>query len=188
MSIWSAIRPANGWTLHIAATDRGVVRLAMAAAREEFLAELNECFPEWDWQRDDRHPLVDEAASQLAEYFSGRRRSFNLPLDLRGTRFQLRVWRALEEIPYGETRSYVDVARAIGEPKAARAVGGANGCNPVGIVVPCHRVIAAGGGLGGFGCGLEFKRALLRLEGWSMAGEPSLLLRRRASSEELTLT
>lgn len=105
------------------------------------------------------------AAAQLEEYFAGRRRGFALSLDLRGTPFQRRVWRLLQEIPYGETRSYGWVAAAAGRPGAARAVGQACGCNPVAIVVPCHRVVASGGGLGGYGGGLAIKRYLLSLEG-----------------------
>jgi O-6-methylguanine DNA methyltransferase len=87
-----------------------------------------------------------------------------LPLDLKGTRFQLEVWRALLRIPYAETRSYADLAREVGSPNAARAVGSANGANPVAIIVPCHRVIASGGGLGGYSAGLDCKRKLLALE------------------------
>lgn len=104
------------------------------------------------------------AATQLAEYFAGHRRNFELLLRPHGTAFQLEVWQALAQIPYGETRSYAELARAIGRPKAQRAVGGANGKNPLPIVVPCHRVIAAGGGLGGYSSGVERKQQLLELE------------------------
>jgi O-6-methylguanine DNA methyltransferase len=105
------------------------------------------------------------AVQQILEYLGGKRSAFELPLDLRGTPFQLRVWEALLAIPYGETRSYGDVARALGLPlRAARAVGTANGANPCAIVVPCHRVVAAGGKLGGYGGGLPLKRRLLALE------------------------
>jgi len=103
-------------------------------------------------------------AKQLDEYFAGRLRRFTLPLDLRGTPFQRQVWDALLDIPYGETRSYGDVARALGRPRSARAVGGANHVNPVAIVVPCHRVIGADGSLTGYGGGLDRKKALLDLE------------------------
>jgi O-6-methylguanine DNA methyltransferase len=109
-------------------------------------------------------------AAQLAEYFAGHRRSFDLPLDLRGTPFQLRAWTALCEIPFGTTQSYAEQARAIGSPRAFRAVGSANGANPVPIVVPCHRVVASGGSLGGYSAGLPIKRALLAIEGVSVAG------------------
>lgn len=102
---------------------------------------------------------------QLEEYFAGERRAFDLPLDLQGTEFEQRCWQALLKIPYGETRSYGDIARAVGSPKAFRAVGRANHNNPVAIVVPCHRVVASDGGLTGYGGGLEVKEKLLRLEG-----------------------
>jgi len=104
-------------------------------------------------------------ASQLEEYFAGRRRCFDLPLDIRGTDFQKRCWQELLKIPYGETRSYAAVARAMGNPTAVRAVGLANGQNPIAIIVPCHRVIGSDGSLTGYGGGLENKRKLLELEG-----------------------
>ena len=103
--------------------------------------------------------------NELEQYFSGKRRKFDFPLDLRGTDFQLTCWRALLAIPYGETRSYVDIARAVGKPNAFRAVGMANNRNPIAIVVPCHRVIASDGGLCGYGGGLDVKRKLLEMEG-----------------------
>ena len=103
--------------------------------------------------------------NELEEYFAGKRREFTFPLDLRGTDFQLACWRALLAIPYGETRSYADIARAVGKPNAFRAVGMANNRNPIAIVVPCHRVIASDGTLCGYGGGLEVKRKLLELEG-----------------------
>lgn len=102
---------------------------------------------------------------ELEEYFCSRRREFTFPLDLRGTDFQLACWRALLAIPYGETRSYADIARAVGRPQGFRAVGMANNRNPVAIVVPCHRVIASDGTLCGYGGGLDTKRKLLELEG-----------------------
>ena len=105
------------------------------------------------------------AMTQLAEYFAGARRTFDLPLAPRGTAFQRRVWRALGEIPYGKTIAYGELARRIGKPSASRAVGLANGANPLPIVVPCHRVIGADGSLTGYGGGLERKDLLLRLEG-----------------------
>jgi len=102
---------------------------------------------------------------ELEEYFSGQRREFTFPLDLRGTEFQLNCWRALLAIPYGKTRTYADIARAVGRPQGFRAVGMANNRNPVAIVVPCHRVIASDGTLCGYGGGLDIKRKLLELEG-----------------------
>jgi O-6-methylguanine DNA methyltransferase len=105
-----------------------------------------------------------DAAAQLGEYFAGRRREFDLELAPYGTAFQLRVWNALREIPYGTVRNYGDVARAIGQPGAARAVGQAVGCNPLPIVIPCHRVIASDGSIGGYSGGLAIKHRLLALE------------------------
>ncbi|MGH9495518.1 MAG: methylated-DNA--[protein]-cysteine S-methyltransferase [Candidatus Sulfotelmatobacter sp.] len=102
---------------------------------------------------------------QLEEYFAGKRREFTFPLDMRGTEFQLACWNALRAIPYGETRTYGDIARAVGRPTGFRAVGMANNRNPIAIVVPCHRVIASDGTLCGYGGGLDTKRKLLELEG-----------------------
>ena len=107
------------------------------------------------------HPILQRTAAQLDEYFAGRRTRFEIPLDLRGTRFQLEAWRSLDDIPFGETTSYGEQAKALGVPNAARAVGAANGANPVCIVLPCHRVIGADGSLTGFGGGLAVKRWLL---------------------------
>jgi methylated-DNA-[protein]-cysteine S-methyltransferase len=108
--------------------------------------------------------VLDETAEQLDEYFAGERRAFDLPLDLHGTSFQLDVWRALAEIPYGETRTYAAQAASIGRPAAVRAVGAANGRNPISIVLPCHRVVGSDGSLTGFAGGLEAKASLLSLE------------------------
>lgn len=118
--------------------------------------------PEPDWIYNET-PLLN-ARQQLAEYFAGTRKHFDLPLTLNGTEFQVNVLKALQEIPYGETVSYGDIAKRIGKPKAVRAVGAANGRNPIPIVVPCHRVIGSSGDLTGFGGGLDTKEALLRLE------------------------
>jgi len=118
-----------------------------------------------------QHPVLVEARRQLKAYLNGDLRRFQLPLDLAGTPFQKRVWTHLITIPYGETRSYREVAQAIGAPTAVRAVGAANGANPIAIVVPCHRVIGAGGQLVGYGGGLELKRRLLALE----RGVPAML-------------
>ncbi|KEQ55410.1 methylated-DNA--[protein]-cysteine S-methyltransferase [Sphingobium chlorophenolicum] len=117
------------------------------------------------------HPLLDAAGRQLGEYFAGQRQAFDLPLDFKGTDFQKRVWAALLTIPYGETRSYADIARQIGKPSACRAVGAANGRNPISIVAPCHRVVGANGALTGFAGGLNAKRYLLELEGRSFAAD-----------------
>ena len=109
-------------------------------------------------------PLIKEACRQLSEYLKGERKIFDLPLNPKGTNFQKCVWRALCDIPYGETRTYKQIAEAIGNPKAVRAVGMANNRNPITIIVPCHRVIGANGKLVGYGGGLEMKEFLLRLE------------------------
>jgi len=113
---------------------------------------------------DSKHPVLLESERQLKDYFADRRTVFDLPLDFTGTDFQKKVWRALLTIPFGETRSYSQIARQIGSPKAVRAVGAANGKNPLSIVAPCHRVIGANGKLTGFAGGLEAKACLLDLE------------------------
>jgi len=118
--------------------------------------------PETDWIFNEK-PLAD-ACTQLREYFAGERQAFDIPLKLDGTDFQVSVLEALQEIPYGQTTSYGEIAKRIGRPKAVRAVGAANGRNPIPIVVPCHRVIGITGDLTGFGGGLDTKEALLRLE------------------------
>jgi methylated-DNA-[protein]-cysteine S-methyltransferase len=114
------------------------------------------------WIRDDRG--LRPAVTQIEEYFAGHRTRFDLPLAPRGTAFQRAVWRALTRIPYGETASYGDIARAIGKPAASRAIGGANHRNPIAIVIPCHRVIGADGSMTGYGGGLPRKQRLLALE------------------------
>lgn len=108
--------------------------------------------------------LLKKAGEQLMEYFSGKRKTFDLPLAPSGTEFQKKVWKALCQIPYGETRSYGEIAAQIGNPKACRAVGGANNKNPIMIFIPCHRVIGADGSLVGFGGGIEAKKFMLNLE------------------------
>lgn len=113
---------------------------------------------------DKNHAVLVETKRQLDEYFAGNRKSFSLPLSFRGTAFQKKIWAALLTIPFGETRSYGQIARQIGNPGAARAVGAANGKNPLSIIAPCHRVIGSGGALTGFAGGLEIKACLLALE------------------------
>ena len=122
-------------------------------------------FEEWDGKTAQRETeLLCRAQRELREYFAGQRREFTLPLSPAGTEFQRRVWKALLTIPYGETRSYGEIAAMIGSPKASRAVGSANHRNPISILIPCHRVIGADGSLTGYGGGLEVKTALLELE------------------------
>ena len=110
------------------------------------------------------HPVLLDTERELAEYFAGKRKTFSVPLDMRGTSFQKNVWHALLAIPFGETRSYGQLAKQLGSPQAMRAVGAANGRNPISIVVPCHRVIGSSGKLTGFAGGLETKAWLLTLE------------------------
>jgi len=110
------------------------------------------------------HPVLLETQKQLTEYFAGKRQQFDLPLDFAGTEFQHKVWQALLSIPFGETRSYRDIAKQIGNVKAVRAVGAANGKNPISIIAPCHRVVGTNGKLVGFAGGLDNKDILLRLE------------------------
>ncbi|QTH13356.1 methylated-DNA--[protein]-cysteine S-methyltransferase [Pseudomonas corrugata] len=116
-------------------------------------------------EEDPHHPMLEETERQLMEYFAGQRRRFELELDFVGTDFQKRVWQALLTIPFGETRSYRDIAIQIGQPTAVRAVGAANGRNPISIIAPCHRVIGTSGSLTGFAGGLAAKQWLLSLEG-----------------------
>jgi methylated-DNA-[protein]-cysteine S-methyltransferase len=120
-------------------------------------------------ERNEANEVLLEAANELRAYFAGKLRIFHVPLDIQGTDFQKSVWTQLGKIPYGETRSYAQIAEVIGRPKAVRAVGAANGSNPVAIIVPCHRVIGSSGKLTGYGGGLPLKKRLLELEGaWSM--------------------
>lgn len=123
---------------------------------------------------DKKHPVLVETERQLTEYFAGKRKKFSVKLDFIGTEFQNKVWHALLTIPFGETRSYGEIARQLGNPKAMRAVGAANGKNPISIIAPCHRVIGSTGELTGFAGGLKTKAYLLKLEGGE-ARSPRLL-------------
>lgn len=149
--------------LRVGSTDKGLAYIELPHASGRGLRGwLHHHFPDTRCvERIDRNRTVVE---QLLEYLAGDRTDFDLPLDLRGTEFQRRVWAALQEIPFGERRSYRDIAKAIGRPKAVRAVGAANGSNPVSLVVPCHRVINSDGKLGGYGGGLPLKARLLAME------------------------
>jgi methylated-DNA-[protein]-cysteine S-methyltransferase len=120
-----------------------------------------------DLVANDRHPVLVKTKRQLGEYFAGERKTFSIDLDMRGTRFQKDVWDALLAIPFGETRTYGQLAKQLGNPRATRALGAANGRNPISIVVPCHRVIGSSGNLTGFAGGLETKARLLGLENCS---------------------
>ena len=144
--------------LRLLATDKGLAGVWFERGRH------GRARPRGDVE-DTRHPVLIEARRQLREYFAGRRQAFELELDLAGTPFQRSVWKALLTIPFGQTRTYGEIARQVGRPSASRAVGAANGQNPVAIVAPCHRVIGSTGALTGFGGGLDVKERLLRLEG-----------------------
>jgi len=156
-------------TLLIAGDDAALERIA-------FPRRGKAVKPEPGWQESPRGP-VGEAAQQLREYFAGKRTGFDLPLAPEGTAFQRSVWRQLQEIPYGRTISYGELARRVGNPKASRAVGSANGANPLPIVIPCHRVIAGDGTLGGFGGGLPTKQTLLALEQRASVGNRAVACR-----------
>jgi len=157
METWYSYRSSSPvGPLFLAASRNGLARL-------EFEARVQRLDSETIQLRESKQALAPYLR-ELDEYFAGERREFSIPLDLRGTECQLRCWRALLDIPYGETRSYGDVARTIAHPRAFRAVGMSNNRNPVAIVVPCHRVIASGGSLCGYGGGLDVKRRLLDLE------------------------
>lgn len=159
-------------TLRLASTAQGLAYLELPHSSGRGLdGWLRRCLP--GAQREEGFAPNRAAAKQILEYLEGKRTAFSLPLDLRGTAFQRRVWQALLEIPYGETRSYREVAQRIRHPRAVRAVGAANGANPVALVVPCHRVVASGGRLGGYGGGLELKARLLAME---QARRPDRLL------------
>jgi O-6-methylguanine DNA methyltransferase len=150
-------------TLRLASTGAGLACVELPHASGRGLSGwMRRCLPE--------ARVVEgfapnrRAARQILEYLGGQRIAFELELDLHGTGFQIEVWSALREIPYGETRTYAEVAHEIGHPRAVRAVGTASGANPLALLIPCHRVIAAGGKLGGYGGGLELKARLLAME------------------------
>lgn len=150
--------PSPVGTLTLVATDEGLAAILWENDRPHRV-RLN------IGAEENGHPVLVEAERQLAEYFAGRRKQFALKLDVSGTPFQRQVWNALLTIPFGETRSYRQIATQIGNPRAVRAVGAANGRNPVSIVAPCHRVVGSSGALTGFAGGLDVKARLLALEG-----------------------
>ncbi len=150
--------------LGLVATENGLCEIRTRINnRKAFLSYLKKSYPAMPQENSEK---LKSVACQLAEYFSGKRQSFTCKLDLaQGTGFQQRVWKTLQSIPHGETKSYAWVAESIGKPRAVRAVGGANGKNPIPIIVPCHRVIRKDGSIGGYTGGLDKKRFLLGLEG-----------------------
>ncbi len=158
MSYYYKTMTSSVGKLKLIATDRGLAAVLWENDKpgRVRLAPLAE---------DKQHPILLEAERQLNEYLDGKRRAFSIRLDPVGTDFQLKVWEALKTIPFGETRSYGQIAEQIGQASAVRAVGAANGRNPLSVIVPCHRVIGASGDLTGFAGGLEIKERLLTLEG-----------------------
>ena len=144
--------------LKLVASDKGLAAILWEHddPKRVRLGELRE---------DPKHPILLQTEQQLGEYFACKRNAFTVDLDMVGTEFQKKVWKALLTIPFGETRSYADIARQIGNPKASRAVGAANGRNPISIIAPCHRAIGSNGSLTGFAGGLDAKQYLLTLEG-----------------------
>ena len=145
----------------VASTERGICMVDFLKSEKTFLKRLKERFLGKTVRDDQKNK---EVLSQLKRYLKGDLKRFDCKLDLKGTPFQEKVWSALAKIPYGQTRSYKEIARAIGHPKAFRAVGNANGQNPIPLIIPCHRVIESNGGLGGFGHGLKVKKQLLDIE------------------------
>ena len=147
--------------IFVASTEKGVCMVDFHTSEKEFLIELRKSFSGEIIKDDKKNRNV---LSQIEKYLNGKLKRFDCMLDFRGTPFQKKVWAQLMKIPYGETRSYKEIAKAIGHPKAFRAVGSANGANLISIIALCHRVIESDGGLGGFGHGLPLKRRLLALE------------------------
>jgi methylated-DNA-[protein]-cysteine S-methyltransferase len=143
-------------TMLVTATDKGLAGVYFKGQKH---------FPKKrEWRRDARHPLLRQARRELAEYFAGRRRRFSVALDPQGTDFQRSVWKQIAKVGFGETLTYGELAQRAGRPGGARAAGAATGRNPLGIVVPCHRILGANGSLTGYAGGLQRKRALLALE------------------------
>jgi methylated-DNA-[protein]-cysteine S-methyltransferase len=165
MMLWTSASFPFGISLFLATDGSALTQVSFAASADDTPADWLE-----DGVRSPENPILADAIGQLREYFAGSRETFSVPLRPAGTPFQLSVWRALEEIPYGHTRTYRDIACMLGRPTATRAVGAANGQNPLPIFVPCHRVIGSNGSLTGFGGGLDVKLALLRLEGVLLPG------------------
>ncbi len=148
-------------TVFFASTSKGLCMLDFLTSEQVFLKQLKKLIPGEVIRDRRRHAKI---LSELERYLRGKLKRFHSPLDLRGTPFQRKVWSELAKIPYGETKSYKEVARAIGHPRAFRAVGNANGANPISIILPCHRVIESDGGLGGYGHGIDLKKQLLDFE------------------------
>ncbi len=159
MPSWTAVNLSPGLVLFVEAENDALRRAWFGADP----AQPPEGWREID--RDDSLPVLRQAAQEMLDYMAGKRRVFSVPFELDGTEFQCKVWAELFKIPFGEVRSYADIAVAIGQPKAVRAVGAANGKNPLPLIVPCHRVIGSDGSLAGYSAGIDVKRALLAIEG-----------------------
>jgi AraC family transcriptional regulator of adaptative response/methylated-DNA-[protein]-cysteine methyltransferase len=162
MQIRYTISPSPVGRVLVAGTERGVSAVYLGRSDAELTATLHREYPEAQISRNPEG--VSQWVRQIVRHLAGRQPQLDLPLDIQGTAFQQRVWQALRRIPYGETRSYTDVARQLGKPKARRAVARACATNPVSVVIPCHRVIRGDGGLGGYGGGIARKQALLETE------------------------
>ncbi len=147
--------------MHLAASEQGITALAFSENWDQVKAQLRRTGEKFE---EKETPLLRKAVAELREYFEGKRTGFSLPLDLKGTDFQRQAWEALRSIPYGSTLTYREQALAMKRPKAMRAVGSANGRNPVCILIPCHRVIGANGSLTGYAGGIAVKKALLEIE------------------------
>ncbi|MDW8848296.1 methylated-DNA--[protein]-cysteine S-methyltransferase [Erwinia sp. MMLR14_017] len=157
MSYFYKLMPSPVGVLTLIASDKGVAAILWENENPNRVRQMAT-------EEDPAHPVLVETERQLKEYFAGERTTFTVTLDFIGTEFQKKVWQALVAIPFGETRSYGEIARQIGHPKAVRAVGAANGKNPISIIAPCHRVIGSNGKLTGFAGGLEAKAFLLNIE------------------------
>ncbi len=165
LSYWTTNTDSLLGPLHLAATSTGLCKLALGSeSDDDFYAWLARVLRPARQTRQ-KTPLIAQALDEIAAYLAGQLRVFNTPLDLRGTDFQRQVWAEVCKIPYGQTASYGELAARVGRPGAARAVGAANGANPLPLFVPCQRLIGSDGALRGYGGGLELKAALLRLEG-----------------------
>ncbi|MGE3758408.1 MAG: methylated-DNA--[protein]-cysteine S-methyltransferase [Pseudobdellovibrionaceae bacterium] len=149
--------------LHIVASEKALVTLTFAKTWPKLKKDLKADLIE------KKSKILDQTQQELSEYFKGRRKNFSIPLAPAGTVFQTQTWKALEKIPFGKTRSYLEQAKTMGRTKAIRAVGTANGRNPIAIIIPCHRVIGSNGKLTGYAGGLDIKETLLKLEGVSLS-------------------
>lgn len=167
--IWWSEVPSLFGTFGVASTEKGVLTMLLPREPLGQEAAIRRLAPRAEIVTDDGHN--DEAVRQLSEYLAGELREWDLPLDMRGTPFQIAVWEAVYAVPFGQTVSYGEIARRIGNPAAVRAVGAANGANPLPPIVPCHRIIGSNGKLTGYGGGLPLKQRLLDLERVALGGE-----------------